>query len=135
VSSGPSRREQGTDGESHAAGPARLEETPRREHGTSRLGAAPAVIRAWRERAGRFRASNPLTVFVRPSRGEDYVARYVVRECRRGRPLHEVLEDPYVKNRATPDQRARLLDRPEVVAAIGAEATRELRSTLPGTSE
>jgi hypothetical protein len=46
-----------------------------------------------------------------------------------------VLEDPYVKNRATPDQRARLLDRPEVVGAIGAEATRELRSTLPGTSE
>jgi hypothetical protein len=30
-----------------------------------------------------------------------------------------VLEDPYVKNRATPAERARLLDRPEVVAAVG----------------
>jgi hypothetical protein len=130
VSSGPSRQQQGTDGERHTTGPARLEETSGRESGTSRPGGAPALIRAWRTRTRRFRAFNPLSIFAARSRAEEYVARYVVRECRRGRSLHDVLEDPYVKNRATPEQRARLLDRPEVVAAVGKEAIRELRSTV-----
>jgi hypothetical protein len=71
-----------------------------------------------------------LSIFAGRSRAEEYLARYVVRECRRGRSLQDVLEDPYVKNRATPEERARLLDRPEVVAAVGEEAIRELRSTL-----
>jgi hypothetical protein len=124
VSSEPSRREQGTDGERHTAGPAPLEETPGREPPTSRPGSAR------RARSWRFPAFSPLSIFGARSRGEEYVAHYVVRECRRGRPLHDVLEDPYVKNRTTPDQRARLLDRPEVVAAIGDEAVRELRESL-----
>jgi hypothetical protein len=43
----------------------------------------------------------------------------VIREHERGRPLAEILEDPYVRNRATPQELARLLDRPEVIRALG----------------
>jgi hypothetical protein len=119
VSSEPSRREQGTDGERHATGPAGLEERPGRESRTSRPGRARDLLRAWRKRHRRLPAFNPLSIFAGRSRAEEYLARYVVRECRRGRSLQDVLEDPYVKNRATPAERARLLDRPEVVAAVG----------------
>ena len=59
---------------------------------------------------------------------EERVAQYVVREHERGRPLAEILEDRYVVNRLqSPQQRARLLDRPEIVHAVGhdvAEATK-----------
>jgi len=51
---------------------------------------------------------------------EERVAQYVIREHSRGRPLREILEDHYVVNRLTThDQRARLLDRPEIVQAFG----------------
>ena len=53
------------------------------------------------------------------STGEERVAQYVIREHDRGRPLAEILEDPYVRNRATPQELARLLDRPEVIRALG----------------
>ena len=55
---------------------------------------------------------------------EEHVARYVVREHERGRSLHEILEDKYVENRLTPEQQKRLLDRPEIVRAVG-EGERE----------
>jgi len=47
------------------------------------------------------------------------MAEYVIREHRRGRPLQEILEDHYVTNRFSPEQVKRLLDRPEVVQALG----------------
>ena len=50
---------------------------------------------------------------------EDALAGYVVREHRRGRSLEDILEDPYLKNRATDEQRLRLLERPEVIRAVG----------------
>jgi len=43
----------------------------------------------------------------------------VIREHERGRTLAEILEDPYIRNRATPNEVARLLDRPEVIHALG----------------
>ena len=43
----------------------------------------------------------------------------MIREHERGRALAEIMEDRYVQNRLTPAQQARLLDRPEVVHAIG----------------
>ena len=49
----------------------------------------------------------------------DSLAAYVIREHRSGRPLQEILEDPYLKNRTTDEQRLRLLERPEVIRAIG----------------
>ena len=52
-------------------------------------------------------------------RSEDRIAEYVIREHRRGRPLQEILQDRYVTNRCSPEQIRRLLDRPEVVHALG----------------
>jgi hypothetical protein len=59
---------------------------------------------------------------------EERVAVYVIREHDRGRKLDEILDDPYVRNRLSPPQIARLLDRSDVVRAIGddmAEAAKE----------
>jgi hypothetical protein len=71
---------------------------------------------------------NPFSfLFSRPS-VEDRLAAYVIREHERGRPLAEILEDPYIQNRATPQQRARLLDRPEIVRALGQTAITEART-------
>ena len=49
----------------------------------------------------------------------DSLAAYVIREHRSGRPLEEILEDPYLKNRARDEQRVRLLERPDVIRAVG----------------
>jgi hypothetical protein len=62
---------------------------------------------------------------------EQRVAQYVIREHDRGRSLREILEDKYVVNRLTsPEQRARLLDRPEVVHAVGSEIVEQAKETL-----
>ena len=64
---------------------------------------------------------------------EDSLAAYVVREHRSGRALVDILDDPYLKNRATDEQRLRLLERPEVIRAVGedtaAMAAEHVRST------
>ncbi len=57
-------------------------------------------------------------LFQRPQT-EELVAEYIVREHHRGRSLEEILDDPYVKNRCTPHQMHRVLDRPQVVHALG----------------
>jgi hypothetical protein len=59
----------------------------------------------------------------------DRVASYVIREHERGRSLSEILDDPYVRNRTTPQERERLLDRPEVVRALGDDVVGQARST------
>ena len=60
-------------------------------------------------------------LFARSS-GEERVAQYVVREHDRGRSLAEILDDKYVVNRLpSAEQRARLLDRPEIIQAVGAD--------------
>jgi hypothetical protein len=61
------------------------------------------------------------------SRSEDRMAEYVIREHRRGRPLEEILADHYVTNRCSPEQVRRLLDRPEVVHALGDDLTTAAR--------
>jgi hypothetical protein len=64
---------------------------------------------------------------------DERVADYVVREHARGRPLREILEDHYVVNRLPlPAQRARLLDRPEIVRAFGEHDVTAERDTLSG---
>ena len=50
---------------------------------------------------------------------EERVAAYVIREHNRGRALDDILDDPYVRNRLSPHEVARLLDRPDVIKAIG----------------
>ncbi|HKY25391.1 MAG TPA: hypothetical protein VJM07_09545 [Gaiella sp.] len=65
------------------------------------------------------------------SSGEDRVAQYVIREHDRGRPLSEILEDRYVQNRLqSPEQRARLLDRPEIVRAVGGDTAEAAKAAV-----
>ena len=54
-----------------------------------------------------------------PMSKEDSLAAYVIREHRAGRPLDDIIEDPYLRNRATDEQRLRLLERPDVIRAVG----------------
>ena len=64
------------------------------------------------------------------SQNEDRIAQYVIREHHRGRPLQEILDDNYVKNRCSGEQIERLLDRPEIVHALGDDAVEETRREL-----
>jgi hypothetical protein len=73
---------------------------------------------------------NPFSFLFASSRREDFLAQYVTRECARGRTLDAVLTDPYVRNRSTPEQRARVLERPEVVEAVGESAVSEMKRFL-----
>jgi hypothetical protein len=62
---------------------------------------------------------------------EDRIAAYIVREHDRGRAVADILDDPYVRNRCSPQQLERLLDRPDLIEAIGDDLA-EARATLPG---
>ena len=61
----------------------------------------------------------PFAFLFERSQAEELVAEYVIREHKRGRTLAEILQDAYVTNRLTPEQADRLLDRPDVIQAIG----------------
>jgi hypothetical protein len=61
---------------------------------------------------------------------EERVASYVIREHSRGRALSEILEDRYVQNRLSPQQRLRMLDRPELIQALGDETVEDTRRHL-----
>jgi hypothetical protein len=71
---------------------------------------------------------NPFSFLFTRSSHEDRVAAYVIREHERGRSLSEILEDPYVRNRCTPEEQARLLDRPELIRALGDDVVSAARS-------
>jgi hypothetical protein len=62
---------------------------------------------------------NPFSFLFTRSSTEDRVAAYVIREHERGRDIDEIFEDPYVRNRMSETQRLRLLERPELVEALG----------------
>jgi hypothetical protein len=73
---------------------------------------------------------NPFASMFATTNREHYLQRYVLREHKRGRPFAEILDDAYVRNRSTREERARLLERPEVVAVIGEHVLAELRLAL-----
>jgi hypothetical protein len=64
------------------------------------------------------------------SQTEERIAQYVIREHQRGRPVHEILEDHYVTNRCTPEQVKRLLDRPDVLHALGENLVSETKTQI-----
>jgi hypothetical protein len=78
----------------------------------------------------RFRSfvRNPFSFLFARSSKEERICAYVIREHERGRRLDEIVEDPYIRNRASERELARILDRPEVVQAIG-------RSTVTQTQQ
>ena len=49
---------------------------------------------------------------------EERVVEYVVREVGNGRKLEEALNDPYVRNRLNEEKLRRVLQTPEVIAAV-----------------
>jgi hypothetical protein len=73
---------------------------------------------------------NPFSFLFARSTHMDRVAAYLIREHERGRSLDEILEDPYVRNRAAPEELARLLDRPELIRALGDDVVSTARSGL-----
>jgi hypothetical protein len=73
---------------------------------------------------------SPFSFLFTRSTTEDRVAAYVIREHSRGRGLSEILEDRYVQNRLTLEQQRRLLDRPELVHALGDDAVEQTRREL-----
>ena len=77
---------------------------------------------------------NPFSFLFARSSQEERLAAYVVREHDRGRSLEEILNDRYVLNRATPAQRARLLDRPEVIRAVGDATIESARRSISDSS-
>ena len=76
---------------------------------------------------------SPFAFLFARSSNEERVASYVIREHERGRSLAEILEDPYVRNRCTPEQTKRLLDRPEVIHAIGQDTVEATRREFSAT--
>ena len=74
---------------------------------------------------------NPFSFLFTRSSQEDRVCSYVIREHERGRTLDEILQDRYVQNRLTPAQQSRLLDRPELIRALGDDVVEDARSRLP----
>jgi hypothetical protein len=71
---------------------------------------------------------NPFSFLFTGSSHEDRVAAYVIREHERGRDLADILEDPYVRNRCTPQEVERLLDRPELIRALGDDVVSGVRA-------
>ncbi len=70
---------------------------------------------------------NPFgALFARSSR-EDQLAAYVIREHGLGRSIEDILDDPYLRNRATEEERRRLLERPDVIRAVGEDTARMAR--------
>jgi hypothetical protein len=64
------------------------------------------------------------------SRSEEALVRYVIAECRKGRALADVLQDPYVTNRADRTTLQRLMDHPELVRALGDGAVETIRARI-----
>jgi len=73
---------------------------------------------------------SPFSFLFARSSMEERVVAYVIREHGRGRALSEILEDRYVQNRLTPHQRLRMLDRPELIQALGDETVEDTRRDL-----
>jgi hypothetical protein len=73
---------------------------------------------------------NPFSFLFARSSAEEQVVAYLTREHRRGRNVAEIFQDRYVQNRLTPQQQARLLDRPEVVRTLGEQDVDAARESL-----
>jgi len=61
---------------------------------------------------------NPFSFLFARSRMEQAVVGYLLREHGAGRRVDEILEDPYVRNRLTPEQQRRMLERADVIRAL-----------------
>ena len=77
---------------------------------------------------------NPFSFLFTRSSSEERVAAYVIREHERGRTLQEILDDPYVSNRLTPQQRLELFEQTGVVVGPDRAVQVSLTSTRSNQS-
>ena len=75
--------------------------------------------------AEKSRWRNPFSFLFAGKQSEKQVAAYVVREHRRGRSLNDILDDPYVRNRCSEQDVARVLESPEVIHELGSDIVAE----------
>ena len=68
---------------------------------------------------------NPFSFLFASKSGEERVAVYVVREHKRGRTLSDILDDPFVRNRCSDREIGRILERPDVIHALGDDIVAE----------
>ena len=78
--------------------------------------------------------SNPFSFLFATRGAEEQVAVYLVREHKRGRSLTDIVDDPYVRNRCTERDLARVLERPEVIQAFGDDIVAEQVQALDGAA-
>ena len=62
-------------------------------------------------------------LFASSKGSNERIAAYIIREHERGRTLDDILDDPYVVNRCSAQEIARVLEQPEVIQAIGAQSS------------
>ena len=73
---------------------------------------------------------NPFSFLFADRRSEKQVAAYIVREHKLGRSLDDILDDPYVRNRCSDKDIARVLESPEVIRALGDDIVAEQIKSL-----
>jgi hypothetical protein len=79
------------------------------------------------EKLGAF-IRNPFSFLFATTKKEERIVEYIIREHDSGRPLDEVLDDPYIRNRCTKDQIGRLLERPDLIRAVGEDTVEAVRA-------
>jgi hypothetical protein len=82
-------------------------------------------------KAGSF-LRNPFSFLFARTSAEEHVAAYVLREHGHGRSVAEIITDPFVQNRLSPEQQARMLERPEVIRTLGEQDIEHARQILRG---
>ena len=63
---------------------------------------------------------------------DEMLAAYIIREHKQGRTLEDILDDPYLRNRAGEEQRLRLLERPDVIRAVGEDTAAAAQHSVRG---
>lgn len=58
---------------------------------------------------------------------EERVIEYITRELHQGRPVNEILADPYVRNRVNEDRLNEILENPEILAAVSDELSKAFK--------
>jgi hypothetical protein len=74
--------------------------------------------------------SGPFSFLFASSQRTELVAQHLLREHAAGRDLGAILGDAYVRNRATHEEVDRLLERPDIVHAIGEDVIAAVRATF-----
>ena len=64
---------------------------------------------------------------------DEMLAAYIIREHKQGRTLEDILDDPYLKNRTRDEHRRRLLERPDVIRAVGEDTAAAAQQYLRGS--